>query len=42
MQVVRSDNRTKYTSKKFNKFCEDAGIEHQLTTLYNPQQNGVV
>ena len=42
MQVIRSNNGTKYTSEKFNKFCEDAGIEHQLTTPYTPQQNGVV
>ena len=42
MQRIRSNNITKYTSKKFNKFCEDAGIEHQLTAPYTPQQNGVV
>ncbi|RVW98283.1 Retrovirus-related Pol polyprotein from transposon RE1 [Vitis vinifera] len=42
MQVIRSDNGTEYTLEKFNKFCEDAGIEHQLTTPYTPQQNGVV
>ncbi|RVW45664.1 Retrovirus-related Pol polyprotein from transposon RE1 [Vitis vinifera] len=42
MQVIRSDNGTEYTSEKFNKFSEDAGIEHQLTTPYTPQHNGVV
>ncbi|KAL4342366.1 hypothetical protein GQ457_08G025750 [Hibiscus cannabinus] len=42
MQVIKSDNGTEYTSEKFNKFCQDAGIEHQLTAPYTPQQNGVV
>jgi len=30
-----------YTSNKFAKFFHDAGIEHQYTTPYTPQQNGV-
>ena len=42
IKVIRSDNGTEYTSEKFNKFCEDAGIDHQLTAPYTPQQNGVV
>ncbi|WVZ06476.1 hypothetical protein V8G54_019822 [Vigna mungo] len=33
--------RLEYTSYQFNYFCEEAGIEHQLTTPYTPQQNGV-
>ena len=41
MKVIRLNNGTKYTSDKFNKFCEDVGIEHQLTATYTPQQNGV-
>ena len=41
IQTVRSDNGKEYTSETFNRFCEEAGIEHQLTTPYTPQQNGV-
>ncbi|KAL0364512.1 UNVERIFIED_CONTAM: Retrovirus-related Pol polyprotein from transposon TNT 1-94 [Sesamum angustifolium] len=29
------------TAQKFDKFCEEEGIEHQTTVSYNPQQNGV-
>ena len=39
--MLRSDNGKEYTSDKFNQFCEEAGIEHQLTAPYIPQQNGV-
>ena len=41
IQFLRSDNGKEYTSTKFNQLCEEAGIEHQLTTLYTLEQNGV-
>ena len=41
IQTIRSYNGKEYTSETFNKFCEEAGIEHQLTPSYTPQQNGV-
>ena len=41
IQVIRYDNDTEYTSQRFNSFCEEARIEHQLTVLYSQQQNGV-
>ena len=36
-----SDNGGEYTSKEFVSFCRDVGIKRELTTPYNPQQNGV-
>lgn len=42
IQVIKSDNGIECTSERFNRFCEDVGIKHQLTTPYTPQQNGVV
>lgn len=41
IQSLRSDNGKEYTYDQFNMFCEEAGIEHQLTAPYTPQQNGV-
>lgn len=37
IQMVRTDNGTEYTSEKFNQFCDEAGIEHQLTAPYTHQ-----
>ena len=41
IKAIRSDNGREYTSKEFEAFCKDAGIKRELTTPYNPQQNGV-
>ena len=41
IQTLRSDNGKEYTSHQFNSFCEEAGIEHQLTSPYTLEQNGV-
>jgi transposase InsO family protein len=41
INIVRSDNEGEYTSKEFVSFCRDAEIKRELTTPYNPQQNGV-
>lgn len=37
---VRSDNGGEYTSNKLKKVFEDAGIVHETTAPYYPQQNG--
>ncbi|KAL6287822.1 hypothetical protein ACE6H2_012212 [Prunus campanulata] len=41
IKKLRSDRGGEYTSQDFSKFCEEMGIERQLTVAYSPQQNGV-
>jgi transposase InsO family protein len=41
IKILRSDNGGEYTSNEFKYFCREAGIKRELTTPYNPQQNGV-
>ena len=41
IKTFRTDNGGEYTSKYFESFCKDAGVKRELTTPYNPQQNGV-
>jgi hypothetical protein len=41
IKILRSDNGGEYTSNEFGSFCRDVGIKRELTTPYNPQQNGV-
>ncbi|KAA3452947.1 Retrovirus-related Pol polyprotein from transposon TNT 1-94 [Gossypium australe] len=41
LKTIRLDNGTEYTSAQFQAYCDDAGIKHQLTNVYTPQQNGV-
>jgi transposase InsO family protein len=42
IKILSSDNGGEYTSKDFVNFCKDVRIKRELTTPYNPQQNGVV
>ncbi|KAG8481238.1 hypothetical protein CXB51_026069 [Gossypium anomalum] len=41
IKILRIDNGVEYLSDRFKRLCEQAGIHHQLTTVYTPQQNGV-
>ncbi|KAK0594583.1 hypothetical protein LWI29_036706 [Acer saccharum] len=41
IKILRSDRGKEYNSREFDKFCEDEGVERQLTVPYTPQQNGV-
>ncbi|CAL8152291.1 unnamed protein product [Prunus armeniaca] len=41
LNKLRSDRGGKYTSNEFNRFCDEMGMERQLTVAYSPQQNGV-
>lgn len=41
IKYFRTDNGTEYTSTKFETLFKNAGIQHQLTTPYTPQQNGI-
>ena len=41
LKVLRSDRGGEYNSNEFERFCEDIGLDRQLTVGYTPQQNGV-
>ncbi|KAG8472606.1 hypothetical protein CXB51_034394 [Gossypium anomalum] len=41
LKFIRSDNGSEYISAQFQAICARAGIKHQLTNVYTPQQNGV-
>jgi transposase InsO family protein len=41
IKILKSYNGGEYTSKEFLNFYKDVGIKRELTTPYNPQQNGV-
>jgi transposase InsO family protein len=41
IKILRSNNGGEYTSNEFKYFCKEEGIKRELTTPYNPQQNGV-
>ena len=41
IKILRSDRGKEYNSREFDKFCEDEGVERQLTVRYTPQKNKV-
>jgi len=41
IKVLRTDGGGEYTSKLFEKFCEDNGIVHEVSAPYTPQHNGL-
>ena len=41
IKTFRSDNGREFTSNEFKELCIDLGINRELSTPYNPQQNGI-
>ena len=41
LKTLQSDNGGEYLSNAMTRFLENRGIQHRLTTPYNPHQNGV-
>jgi hypothetical protein len=42
LRAIRSDNGTEFKNSSFDLFCAEKGIDHQFSSPYVPQQNGVV
>ncbi|WVZ81126.1 hypothetical protein U9M48_028542 [Paspalum notatum var. saurae] len=42
MRALRSDNGSEFKNDRFKTFCHSQGLEHQFSSPYVPQQNGVV
>jgi hypothetical protein len=41
INILRPDNGGEFTYDDFKTFCREVGIKRELSTPYNPQQNGV-
>ena len=42
IKTIRSDNGGEFTSNEFKELWKESGIKRELSTPYNPQQNGIV
>jgi transposase InsO family protein len=42
MRAICSDNGTEFKNTQFATFCASLGLEHQFSSPYVPQQNGIV
>jgi len=41
VNIIRIDGGGEYNSKEFSELCVTKGIEHEVTTPYTPQHNGL-
>lgn len=41
IKILRTDNGLEFCSKEFEQYLTNAGIIHQKTNVYSPQQNGL-
>ena len=41
IKVLHTDRGGEFIYKEFNLFCEEEGIQKELTTPYTPEQNGI-
>lgn len=41
LKGLRTDRGGEFTSREFNNFCKEHGVQRQLTAAYSSQQNGV-
>jgi hypothetical protein len=42
LRVLRTDNSGEFMAAKFMPYCADEGVQRHYSTLYSPQQNGVI
>ena len=41
IKTIRSDNGREFTSNEFKELCKESWIKRELSTPYNPKQNGI-
>jgi hypothetical protein len=42
LRCLRTDRGGEFLSNDFIEYCSETGVRCQLTTMYSPQQNGMV
>jgi len=42
MKKIKSDNDKEFDNTNIKEYCDEVGIEHEFSSTYTPQQNGVV
>jgi transposase InsO family protein len=42
LKKIRSDNGKEFDNTNIEAYCDEVGIEHEVSTTYTPQQNSVV